>query len=82
MARIKDSSGSGGRAGATFNSHDLLSVRRAHDIDEITRPDFIHRPRFGWYQYSDAFVDWLIDRYNRDPQFFDKARARYYELTH
>lgn len=33
--------------GVTFNSHDLLSVRRAHNIDEHTRPDFVHRVRAG-----------------------------------
>lgn len=66
----------------TFNSHDVLSVRRAHDIDEQTRPEFIHRPRFGWYQYSNAFVQWLIEQYERDTEFFAKARTRYYELTH
>jgi hypothetical protein len=68
--------------GATFNSRDLLSVRRAHAIDETTRPDFVRLPRFGSCQYSDAFVDWLVQQYNRDNEFFDKARARYYELTH
>ena len=65
-----------------FNSHDVLSVRRAHNIDEQTRPEFIHRPRFGWYQYSNAFVQWLIEQYERDTEFFAKARTRYYELTH
>jgi hypothetical protein len=66
----------------TFNGHDVVSVRRAHDIDEQTRPEFVHRPRFGWYQYSDAFVLWLIEQYERDTSFFAKARARYHELRH
>jgi Putative DNA-binding domain/EC042_2821-lke REase len=70
------------RRGVTFNSHDVQSVKRAHDIGEETRPDFVHKPRFGWYQYSDAFVDWLIERHTRDPEFFAKARQRYYDLTH
>jgi hypothetical protein len=68
--------------GVTFNSYDVVSVRKAHDIDEKTRPDFVHLPRFGWYQYSDAYVEWLVGQYERDPAFFKKARARYYELTH
>jgi hypothetical protein len=66
----------------TFNSHDLLSFRRSHDIDENTHPEFVHRPRFGWCQYSDAFADWLVEQYGRDNEFFDKARTRYYELSH
>lgn len=69
--------------GVTFNSYDVLSVRTAHNIDENTRPDFVHVPRWtGAPQYSDAFVDWLVDQYNRDSEFFTNARARYYELTH
>jgi hypothetical protein len=69
-------------SGVTFNSYDLLSVRRSHNIDENTRPDFVHLPRFGSHQYSEAFVDWLTDQYDRDHEFFDKARARYYDLSH
>jgi hypothetical protein len=67
---------------APINTHDVLSVRRAYNIDDATRPDFVHRPRYGWNQYSDEFVDWLVAEYNGDGEFFTKARARYYELTH
>jgi hypothetical protein len=66
--------------GATFNSHDLLSVRRVYEIDATTRPEFVHLPRFGWYQYSDAFVDWMIAQFERDNEFFNKARRRYHDL--
>lgn len=68
--------------GVMFNSHDLLSVRRVHNIDETTQPGFVHRPRFGGNQYSDAFVQWLVEQCERDANFFVKARARYYELRH
>ena len=68
--------------GVTFNSRDLLSVRRTHNLDENSRPEFVHHPRFGGYQYSDAFVDWLVAQHSRDHEFFDKARRRYYELSH
>jgi hypothetical protein len=70
-------------AGVTFNGHDLLSVRRAHDIDENTRPDFVHVGRWtGAPQYSDDFGAWLVDQYNRDAEFFSNARERYRELLH
>ena len=36
----------------------------------------------GINQYSDAFADWLVERYMRDNEFFAKARARYYALSH
>jgi hypothetical protein len=66
--------------GVEINAYDMQSVRRVHEIDDQTRPDFVHRPRFGYFQYSPQFVDWLVDQYRRDSRFFGKARQRYYEL--
>jgi hypothetical protein len=58
-----------------INSYEFLAVRRTNEID----PDFTHRPRFGTNQYSQAFVDWLVERIERDPEFIPTARARYRE---
>jgi len=69
-------------ADVVFNSYDMLSVRRVHNIDENTHPEFVHLPLHGYYQYSEAFIDWLVDQHQRDRDFFTKARARYYELSH
>ena len=59
------------------NQFDVLSVRRVHEISEETKPEFVHVPKFGSPQYSDAFVDWLIERAEEDPAFFSDAKARY-----
>jgi len=59
------------------NAFDVLSVRRVHAISEETRPEFVHVPKFGSPQYSDAFVDWLVGEQQRDPQFFERAKASY-----
>lgn len=65
--------------GRIFNSHDANCVRVVHEIEPANKPEFIHIPKFGSPQYSDAYVDWLADR----PQaFFDNARSRYYDLRH
>jgi len=66
----------------TVNSHDILSVRRAHDISAETRPEFCHQPRFASAQYSEAFADWLVEQYKKDKSFFDRARDEYYARTH
>lgn len=63
--------------GVEINPYDVLSVRRVHDITEETRPDFTHVPKFGSPQYSDAFVDWLVDEHARDPEFFARAKTQY-----
>jgi len=59
------------------NAFDVLSVRRVHAISEATRPEFVHVPKFGSPQYSDAFVEWLVGEQERDPQFFEAAKASY-----
>jgi hypothetical protein len=59
------------------NAFDVLSVRRVHAISEDTRPEFVHAPKFGSPQYSDAFVEWLIAERHRDPRFFEQAKTSY-----
>ena len=61
----------------TVNAFDVLSVRRVHQVSEETRPEFVHVPKFGSPQYSDAFVDWLVGEFGRDAQFFERAKAAY-----
>jgi hypothetical protein len=63
--------------GAGVNAFDILSVRRVHAISEDTRPEFVHVPKFGSPQYSDAFVDWLVSEQERDAEFFTRAKASY-----
>jgi hypothetical protein len=63
--------------GQAVNAFDVLSVRRVHAITEETRPEFVHVPKFGSPQYSDAFVDWLLAENERDPQFFARAKTKY-----
>jgi len=63
--------------GRNVNAFDVLSVRRVHGITEETRPEFVHVPKFGSPQYSDAFVDWLLEQDERDPAFFERAKERY-----
>jgi hypothetical protein len=64
-------------ADVSINAFVVLSVRRVHDIREATRPEFVHEPKFGSPQYSDAFVEWLLEEHASDPEFFDRAKAVY-----
>ena len=58
----------------TINTHDLRCVRRAHNID--AQPKYFHKPKFGSPQYSDSFVDWLVESAERNSRFFELARER------
>jgi hypothetical protein len=64
-------------ADVSINAFVVLSVRRVHDIREATRPEFVHEPKFGSPQYSDAFVEWLLEEHAADPRFFESAKAVY-----
>jgi hypothetical protein len=66
--------------GVSINSHDILAVRRVHEVDDD--PMYSHQPKFGSRQYSDAFVGWLVDQHKRDDSFFQQARDEYYAQTH
>jgi hypothetical protein len=65
------------RDGQPVNAFDVLSVRRVYSISEESRPEFVHVPKFGSPQYSDAFVDWLVGESERDPEFFSRAKTKY-----
>lgn len=59
-----------------INSYDFQAIKRTYEID----PDFTHLPRFGTNQYSETFVEWLVDRIRNDPEFVTRARTHYHEL--
>lgn len=63
-------------AGIEINSHDVLSVRRVHDIDSY--PKFFHQPKYASPQYSHAFAQWVVDQHKADKGFFKKAREKHY----
>lgn len=54
------------------NSYDIQCVRRAHNIDK--KPAFFYHSKFASPQYSDSFVDWLIEEVRKDKEFIAKVR--------
>jgi hypothetical protein len=37
----------------------------------------MHKARFGPHQYSEAFLEWLVEQIKKDGEFFWKAREKY-----
>ena len=64
----------------TINSYDILCVRKIFKIDE-SKPNYYYKSKFATPQFSNAFVDWLVDQFNKDDAFFDKARQKYKNET-
>jgi hypothetical protein len=56
-----------------LTTYDIQAVRRQHRLDD--RPDFVfHLPGAG-RRYSPAVADWMMEQFNQDASFFEKARA-------
>lgn len=60
-------------------SYDIQSVRKVHKID--SNPNFYCKPKFYSPLYSEAFVDWLVKEFSKDPEFFDKTRQKYKDTS-
>ncbi len=62
----------------TLNSYDIQAIRRQHRLD--VRPEFIfHLPGAG-RRYSPVVIEWILEQRERNPVFFQEARARDHEL--
>jgi hypothetical protein len=61
--------------GININQHDIQCVVRVHGV--LKRPEYFYRGtvKGSPSQYSSAFVNWLVQQYSSDPQFFAKGRA-------
>lgn len=59
---------------AHINTHDLLCVRRAHNIHRDLK--YCYNMNWSSPRYSETFVEWLIQGYTDDSQIFVKAREK------
>lgn len=59
---------------AIANQHDIQCVNKVHSVKK--RADWFYQGKVvgSPSQYSQAFVDWIVERVKQDPQFFAKAR--------
>jgi hypothetical protein len=58
-----------------ITSYDIQCVRKVHKID--TKHNFFYKSKFASPQYSETFVGWLIEQYEQDQLFYEKAREEY-----
>lgn len=53
--------------------HDILCIRRTHSIEKDLA--LCYKQKYASPQYSRALVDWIVQQYESDSDFFDKARS-------
>jgi hypothetical protein len=59
-------------------THDLQAINKVHGI--LARNEFAWKPQFGSPQYSDLYVEWLVQKIKGDNDFLMKTRGKYREL--
>ncbi|HHT9124243.1 MAG TPA: DUF3644 domain-containing protein [Candidatus Brocadiia bacterium] len=57
-----------------INPYDVQSICKVFGIRG--KPEYCYKSKFGPPQYSNAFIDFVVEEYNRDPDFFDKIRQK------
>lgn len=58
-----------------INLHDLTVIRTLYDIDY--KQEFYYHPISGSSQYSDAFIDWVVNSFNQNNNFFSENREKF-----
>lgn len=58
-----------------ITNYDILMVRYLFDICD--NPDYYYHPTSGSSQYSDKFIEWIIDHFKSDKKFFTKNRKKH-----
>ena len=67
--------------GVRFNSHDVKSVRQVHGINPASRPQYVFKPHeMSPPQYSEEFVQWIVDQYRGNGRFLDDSRKAHRQI--
>ena len=57
----------------TINQFDIQAIRKVYDIDNNL--EYSYKSQFGTRQYSDAFVEFIMTKWNENKSFFDEVRS-------
>ncbi len=61
------------------STYDLLAARRLYGLEEV--PAFCHKSKFGSPQYSSEMLQWLLNEYKKNDQFFLLTKQKYSDLA-
>lgn len=57
----------------SITQYDLLCIRQIYQIED--KPEYYYKPKYGSPQYSDLFVNWVMNMYKANSYLFDEAKA-------
>lgn len=61
-----------------INSHDILCIRRVYSIQKDIA--LCYTQNYASPRYSQAFVDWIVRKYEEDEEFFGKTKQQFDKL--
>jgi hypothetical protein len=59
---------------ATVSPYDIQRVRDTYAIDDGSHPDLYYESKHAAPQYSEDFVKWIVQQFERNSSFFSEAR--------
>jgi Putative DNA-binding domain/EC042_2821-lke REase len=62
----------------TINAHDIFCVRRVYSVEKDIK--FCYTQNYATPRYSEAFVDWVVQKYEEDASFFSKTKQQFDQL--
>jgi hypothetical protein len=65
--------------GTAPNTYELQAINKVYKI--AAEKDLSWQPDFSSRQYSEAFIEWIVDRISKDKKFLRKTRRRFREMN-
>lgn len=66
------------RGRKVVTAHDILSIRRVYNVQKDI--NFCYTQNFASPRYTQAFVDWIVARFEEDVLFFETAKLKYDQM--
>ncbi len=60
----------------TFNPHDVQCILKVHQVQKRLELYYQSEVKNSPKQYSHQLVDWIVERYKQDKEFFEKTRQK------
>jgi hypothetical protein len=61
-----------------INAHDILCIRRVYSVQKDIK--YCYTQNYATPRYSQAFVDWVVQKYEEDGSFFNKTKQQFDQL--
>jgi hypothetical protein len=63
-----------------ITTHDILCIRRVFEVQKDIA--LCYTQNYATPRYSQAFVDWIVKKFEQDPGFFESTKRQFDQLKH